>query len=91
VDVAQCTNLPLTIVFLPAADIAKYVGEGNVDVGITGLDVVEETREPVEVALVCPHCIAPSSLIACACAVCGAESRLRQVQALLTGPCLRAH
>jgi ATP phosphoribosyltransferase len=42
-DVAQCTTLPITLVFLPAADIASYVGEGNVDVGITGIDVVEES------------------------------------------------
>jgi ATP phosphoribosyltransferase len=28
--------LPITLVFLPAADIAAYVGEGNVDMGITG-------------------------------------------------------
>jgi len=41
-DVAVCINLPLTLVFLPAADIAKYVGEGNVDIGITGYDVVQE-------------------------------------------------
>ncbi|CAM9338668.1 unnamed protein product [Phaeothamnion confervicola] len=44
VDIAQCTNLPLTLVFLPAHDIASYVGDGNVDIGITGLDVVEETE-----------------------------------------------
>ena len=30
-DVAHCTGLPVTLVFLPAADIASYVGEGNVD------------------------------------------------------------
>lgn len=42
-DVAECTSLPITLVFLPAADIAKYVGEGNVDLGITGTDVVEES------------------------------------------------
>ena len=42
-DVALCTNLPITLVFLPASDIAKYVGEGNVDLGITGFDVVEES------------------------------------------------
>jgi hypothetical protein len=28
--------MPITILFLPAADIAQYVGEGNVDLGITG-------------------------------------------------------
>jgi len=44
-DVAKCSSLPITIVFLPASDIATYVGEGNVDIGITGLDVVKESQE----------------------------------------------
>ncbi len=44
VDVAVCTGLPVTLVFLPAADIAAYVGEGNVDMGITGQDILQETR-----------------------------------------------
>lgn len=52
-DVAHCYSLPITIVFLPAADIASYVGEGNVDVGITGMDVVEESEVEVERILVC--------------------------------------
>lgn len=47
-DVAQCVDLPITLVFLPASDIAKYVGEGNIDIGITGLDVVKETNIEVE-------------------------------------------
>eukprot|EP00553_Chaetoceros_curvisetus_P001141 CAMPEP_0204615828 /NCGR_PEP_ID=MMETSP0717-20131115/3217_1 /ASSEMBLY_ACC=CAM_ASM_000666 /TAXON_ID=230516 /ORGANISM="Chaetoceros curvisetus" /LENGTH=295 /DNA_ID=CAMNT_0051628859 /DNA_START=76 /DNA_END=963 /DNA_ORIENTATION=- len=47
-DVALCKNLPITLVFLPASDIAKYVGEGNVDIGITGLDVVEESNVEVD-------------------------------------------
>ena len=47
-DVAYCTSLPLTIVFLPAADIAKYVAEGNVDIGITGTDVVQESDVQVD-------------------------------------------
>ena len=47
-DVALCVGLPITIVFLPAADIAKYVGDGNVDLGITGLDVVKESMVEVE-------------------------------------------
>lgn len=42
-DVALCVGQPITLVFLPASDIAKYVGEGNVDIGITGLDVVQES------------------------------------------------
>lgn len=47
-DVALCKDLPITLVFLPAADIAKYVGEGNVDIGITGLDVVKESFVEVD-------------------------------------------
>ena len=47
-DVAHCTGLPITLVFLPAADIASYVGEGNVDLGITGIDVVEESNVDVK-------------------------------------------
>ena len=42
-DVALCVGQPITLVFLPASDIAKYVGEGNVDIGITGFDVVQES------------------------------------------------
>lgn len=51
VDVAQCTNLPITLVFLPASDIATYVGEGNVDIGITGEDIVAESDVSVTTAL----------------------------------------
>ena len=47
-DVALCIDFPITLVFLPASDIAKYVGEGNVDIGITGMDVVEESNVDVE-------------------------------------------
>lgn len=47
-DVAVCYDLPITLVFLPASDIAKYVGEGNVDIGITGWDVVQESNVQVE-------------------------------------------
>jgi ATP phosphoribosyltransferase len=47
-DVAVCYDLPITLVFLPASDIAKYVGEGDVDIGITGIDVVEESNVQVE-------------------------------------------
>jgi len=50
-DVAHCTNLPVTIVFLPASDIASYVAEGNVDVGITGTDCVREAQADVETIL----------------------------------------
>ncbi|CEM37973.1 unnamed protein product [Vitrella brassicaformis CCMP3155] len=41
-DIAHCDNIPITLVFLPAADIPKFVGEGNVDIGITGQDVIRE-------------------------------------------------
>ncbi|KAI8644513.1 ATP phosphoribosyltransferase [Parasitella parasitica] len=43
-DIALCTNLPIALIFLPAADIAKYVGDGNVDLGITGQDIVVESK-----------------------------------------------
>ena len=47
-DVALCVDLPITLVFLPASDIAKYVGEGNIDLGITGLDIVKESEVEVD-------------------------------------------
>lgn len=43
-DIALVKNLPIALVFLPAGDIAKFVGEGNVDLGITGQDMVAEAR-----------------------------------------------
>lgn len=51
VDVAVCTNLPIVLVFLPASDIATFVGQGNVDLGITGLDHVRESAVDVEVLI----------------------------------------
>ncbi|ANZ74704.1 BA75_00829T0 [Komagataella pastoris] len=42
-DIALCTNLPLALVFLPAADIPTFVGEGKCDLGITGIDQVHES------------------------------------------------
>jgi len=47
-DVALCVGLPITLVFLPAADIAKFVGKGDVDIGITGFDVVTESQVTVD-------------------------------------------
>lgn len=35
-------NLNIALIFLPAADIPTFVGEGRVDLGITGYDVVQE-------------------------------------------------
>eukprot|EP00451_Oxyrrhis_marina_P001745 CAMPEP_0204255440 /NCGR_PEP_ID=MMETSP0468-20130131/3227_1 /ASSEMBLY_ACC=CAM_ASM_000383 /TAXON_ID=2969 /ORGANISM="Oxyrrhis marina" /LENGTH=321 /DNA_ID=CAMNT_0051229329 /DNA_START=36 /DNA_END=1001 /DNA_ORIENTATION=+ len=43
-DVADVKDLNVTLVFLPCADIPRYVGEGNVDIGITGLDCLEEAK-----------------------------------------------
>lgn len=47
VDIALCSSLPVTLVFLPASDIATYVGEGKLDLGITGQDIVAESRTNV--------------------------------------------
>jgi ATP phosphoribosyltransferase len=47
-DVALCVGLPISLIFLPAADIAKFVGEGNVDLGITGEDIVQENMVEVD-------------------------------------------
>jgi len=41
-DIALVKNLPIAIVFLPAADIPTFVGEGKVSLGITGRDQVLE-------------------------------------------------
>jgi len=50
-DIAHCKNLPVSFIFLPAADIATYVAEGNVDIGITGEDIVAETDVSVNVLM----------------------------------------
>ncbi|KAK7680073.1 ATP phosphoribosyltransferase (ATP-PRTase) (ATP-PRT) [Cerrena zonata] len=41
-DIALSTNLPIALIFLPAADIPIFVGDGNCDLGITGLDQIKE-------------------------------------------------
>ncbi|KAK6357488.1 ATP phosphoribosyltransferase (ATP-PRTase) (ATP-PRT) [Orbilia javanica] len=41
-DIALCHNLPIALVFLGAADIPVFVGEGRCDLGITGQDQVAE-------------------------------------------------
>jgi len=46
-DIALVKNLPLALVFLPAADIPTFVGEGRVDLGITGRDQVAEHEATV--------------------------------------------
>lgn len=47
-DVAIADGLPITLIFLSASDIAKFVGQGNVDLGITGQDMVQENNVEVE-------------------------------------------
>lgn len=47
-DIAICKDLAMTMVFLPASDISKYVAAGNVDIGVTGIDIVEESGLEVE-------------------------------------------
>lgn len=42
-DIALSTNLPIALVFLPAADIPTFVGEGKCSLGITGFDQVAES------------------------------------------------
>eukprot|EP01120_Amphizonella_sp_Union-15-10_P010594 TRINITY_DN4275_c0_g1_i1.p1 TRINITY_DN4275_c0_g1~~TRINITY_DN4275_c0_g1_i1.p1 ORF type:complete len:298 (-),score=54.24 TRINITY_DN4275_c0_g1_i1:26-919(-) len=43
-DLALSTNWNIALVFLPAADIAFYTSTGRVDVGITGQDIVRESK-----------------------------------------------
>lgn len=42
-DIAISTNLPVALVFLPAADIPVFVAEGRCTLGITGIDQVHES------------------------------------------------
>jgi ATP phosphoribosyltransferase len=46
-DIALVKNMPLALIFLPAADIPTFVGEGRVDLGITGRDQVAEHEAAV--------------------------------------------
>jgi len=43
-DVCLVLNHKIALVFLPASDIPSFVGKGNVDLGITGHDVILESR-----------------------------------------------
>lgn len=47
-DIAQVKSLPLTLVFLPAHDIAEYVAKGKCDLGITGQDIIAEAEVEVK-------------------------------------------
>ncbi|KAL1935690.1 hypothetical protein VTP01DRAFT_4830 [Rhizomucor pusillus] len=53
-DIALSTNLPVALIFLPAADIPKYVAEGNVDLGISGQDMVVENEVQDKVTEILP-------------------------------------
>ena len=41
-DIALVKNHSIALIFLPAADIPTFVGEGRVDLGITGRDQIAE-------------------------------------------------
>ncbi|KAJ6533999.1 ATP phosphoribosyltransferase [Mycena vulgaris] len=43
-DVCLVLNHNIALVFLPASDIPSFVGKGNVDLGITGHDVILEAQ-----------------------------------------------
>ncbi|KAF9474023.1 ATP phosphoribosyltransferase [Pholiota conissans] len=43
-DVCVSLNHNIALVFLPASDIPSFVGKGNVDLGITGHDVILEAK-----------------------------------------------
>jgi len=43
-DVCLVLNHNIALVFLPASDIPSFVGKGNVDLGITGHDVILEAK-----------------------------------------------
>jgi len=48
-DIAACIGMPVTLVFLPAADIPKYVGQGSIHMGITGKDMIAESKVQVTI------------------------------------------
>ncbi|ODV59096.1 HisG-domain-containing protein [Ascoidea rubescens DSM 1968] len=50
-DIALCTNLPIALIFLPAADIPTFVGEGRCSLGVTGVDQVKESNVDVDLAM----------------------------------------
>ena len=51
-DIALARNHPLALIFLPAADIPRFVSEGNIDLGITGQDMVAEASLSPEYPIV---------------------------------------
>jgi len=45
---APCENFPLDLLFVRAEDISEYTGDGVVDLGITGSNLVAERSSPVD-------------------------------------------
>ncbi|KAH7098260.1 HisG-domain-containing protein [Auriculariales sp. MPI-PUGE-AT-0066] len=43
-DICLSTNQNIALIFLPAADIPSFVGKGDIDLGITGHDVILEAQ-----------------------------------------------
>jgi ATP phosphoribosyltransferase len=43
-DIANSTNMPISLIFLNAHDVAVYVAKGTVDLGITGEDIIAESQ-----------------------------------------------
>lgn len=50
-DLAQVKGHNVSLVFLPAHDIAEYVAEGDCDLGITGQDIIAEADLEVKTVL----------------------------------------
>ncbi|WWC87242.1 ATP phosphoribosyltransferase [Kwoniella dendrophila CBS 6074] len=48
-DVALVQNHPIALVFLPAADIPRFVALGSVALGITGQDVISESTHAEQI------------------------------------------
>lgn len=46
-DIAYCSSMPIKLVFLPAKDIPRFVADAQIDVGITGQDMVAESDAEV--------------------------------------------
>eukprot|EP01127_Copromyxa_protea_P008105 TRINITY_DN1854_c0_g1_i2.p2 TRINITY_DN1854_c0_g1~~TRINITY_DN1854_c0_g1_i2.p2 ORF type:complete len:134 (+),score=21.05 TRINITY_DN1854_c0_g1_i2:15-416(+) len=56
----------VSLVFLPAHDIATFVGSGRIDIGITGLDVTKEAGEFDNIEVVSKLGFGKCRLSACA-------------------------
>src|SRR3979411_3068679 len=53
---APCETYPLDLLFVRAEDIPEYAGDGGVDLGITGSNLVEERGRPVTQAMALGFC-----------------------------------